>query len=433
MNILQVDTERHIYPKLKWLMFARVLFTSLLLISTIIFQLNRRVETVSTPLALLYILILGVFIISLMYALMLERVRQHFFLAYLQIGTDTFIISLIVFVTGSYSSIFSFLYLVVIIYASMVLLRKGSLIIASLCVLQYGIMIILEYHKVLTPFGIREGLLASNLMPIQLVYKFMIIASGCYAVAFLSSLLSEQAVKTKQELWDMEDQVKRVEKLAAVGEMAAGLAHEIKNPLASLAGSIQILKDSVHLDPDHNRLMQIVLREADRLSSLVNNFLLFARPPAGKPRLVELDKAVTETVELFEKDQRCTGRIAVTKHISPGLQSRIDPIHLRQVLWNLLLNAAEAIEDDGRVNISLFATKNKTACIEISDDGCGMSAETIHSIFDPFFTTKPNGTGLGLSIVHSILETYDSHLDVRSKTDTGTTFTLTFKTVDIPT
>jgi len=427
MNDLQLNSKRDIYPKLKWLMFARLLFTSLLLGSTLIFQLNRQVANVTSSLVLLYILIIVVFLLSLMYALLIKRVRHHIFFAYLQIATDTFIVSLIIFVTGSFSSIFSFLYLVVIIYSSMVLLRKGSTVIATLCVLQYGLMFQLEYYRILEPFGIQEGLLASSHSPVQLAFKFLITACGCYAVAFLSSLLSEQALKTKQELWAMEDQVKRVEKLAAVGEMAAGLAHEIKNPLASLAGSIQILKDSIHLDPDHSRLMQIVLREADRLSALVNNFLLFARPPAGKPEMVELDKAVRETIELFEKDQSCAGRVEVTKTIATGLWARIDPVHLRQVLWNLLLNASEAIEERGKVDVHLFSAKNKTACIEIRDDGCGMNTETIRSIFDPFFTTKPSGTGLGLSIVHSILETYDSHLDVRSRAETGTTFTLTLK------
>ena len=105
----------------------------------------------------------------------------------------------------------------------------------------------------------------------------MITMIACFAVAFLSSLLAEQARKTKKDLLAMEEHVKRVEKMAAAGELGAGLAHEIKNPLASLTGSIQILKEEISYDQKHDRLMQIVLREADRLSSLVNNFLLFAK------------------------------------------------------------------------------------------------------------------------------------------------------------
>jgi signal transduction histidine kinase len=240
-------------------------------------------------------------------------------------------------------------------------------------------------------------------------------------------------VLTRKELWAMEDQVKRVEKMAVIGEMAAGLAHEIKNPLASLAGSIQILKDGIQLDADHARLMKIVLREADRLSSLVNNFLLFARPPAGKSEIIDLSRAITETVELFEKDGACREKITIKKKVSNGICIQMDPIHFRQVLWNLLLNAAEAIDGSGSIDINLFSAKGRKACMEISDTGCGISAEVIGSIFDPFFTTKHNGTGLGLSIVHSILESYDSHLEVRSRQGTGTTFAVHLKRSEPPT
>jgi two-component system sensor histidine kinase PilS (NtrC family) len=238
---------------------------------------------------------------------------------------------------------------------------------------------------------------------------------------------------SKKELWAMEDHVKRVEKMAAMGEMAAGLAHEIKNPLASLAGSIQILKDGVNLEADTARLMQIVLREADRLSSLVNSFLLFAKPPAGKVESIALGKALGDTVELFEKDGGCRAKISIQKEVFPELYIEMDPTHLSQVLWNLLLNAAEAIDGEGSIDIKMYSTKGRSACIEIADNGCGMSKETISSIFDPFFTTKQSGTGLGLSIVHSILESYNSRLGVKSMEGIGTTITLDLKRIDPPT
>ncbi len=257
-----------------------------------------------------------------------------------------------------------------------------------------------------------------------MIYKIMIIMVACFAVAFLSSLLAEQARKTKKELVALEQHVKRVEKMAAIGEMGAGLAHEIKNPLASLAGSIQLLKNDSNSNPDQDKLMQIILREADRLSTLVSNFLLFAKPPASRLKSIELDKVLLETIELFEKDNTCTGRISINKQISSGIRIEMDPVHLRQVLWNLLINAAEAIEGSGSIDIKLYFDKNKYACIEISDNGSGMSDKIMKSIFDPFFTTKKSGTGLGLSIVHSILESYDSRLDVESRENSGTNFTL---------
>jgi two-component system sensor histidine kinase PilS (NtrC family) len=416
--------------KLKWLLFFRILFSSLLLGSTIILQLGENTPPLAPSLLVLYGIIIIIFILSLLYALLFNRMKRDDTFAFIQISIDTFIVSLIIFVTGSFFSVFSFLYLVVIIYSSMLLSRRSTIVVAALCGIQFGIMVDLEYYGVLIPFGMQPFHLAFTYAWNQVIYKIMITMMACFAVAFLSSLLSEQTRKTKKELLAMEDQVKRVEKMAAIGEMAAGLAHEIKNPLASLTGSIQLLKEDIRYDPDYDRLMQIILREADRLSSLVTNFLLYARPPAGKVEAIELDKVLIETAELFEKDGSTDGRISTANKIASGVWVAMDPVHLRQILWNLLLNAAEAIDGEGNIAIEMYPLKNKHACVRIADNGCGMSMETLKLIFDPFFTTKPNGTGLGLSIVHRILEAYDSHLEVESEVNKGTTFTLKLKQIE---
>lgn len=432
MNDSSATATNEYKVKLKWLLFFRLLFSSLLLGSTIILQLGEASSSFAPSLLVLYGIIIAIFILSVVYAVILNRVKHDVVFAFIQIAIDTFFVSIIIFVTGSFFSVFSFLYLVVIIYCAMLLSRRSTLVIAALCGIQFGIMVDLEYFGFLTPFGMEYGQLAATYAWNQVIYKIMITLLACFAVAFLSSLLSEQTRTSKKELRAMETQVKRVEKMAAIGEMAAGLAHEIKNPLASLSGSIQLLREDIQYDPDHDRLMQIILREADRLSSLVTNFLLYAKPPAGKVEEVQLDKALIETAELFEKDSSTDGRISTTKRIEPAVWISIDPVHLRQILWNLLLNAAEAIEGEGKIDIDMYRMKNKQACIKISDSGCGMSQELLKSIFDPFFTTKSSGTGLGLSIVHRILEAYDFHLDVESEVNEGTTFVLKFKQIDSP-
>lgn len=413
-------------------MLFRVLFSTLLLGSSIVLQLGDSPPPIGPPLKFLYGLIAAIFFLSIIYALLLDRVKKTILFAYVQILVDTLVVTVILFVTGSFSSIFSFLYLVVIIYSSILLSIRGTLIIAAICSIQFGIMVDFEYYGVIYPFVADEAMLASYHPWNQVLYKILITMTACFAVAFLSSFLSEQVRSTRKELRDMENHVKRVEKMAAVGEMAAGLAHEIKNPLASLTGSIQLLKEDVQYDPDHDRLMQIILREADRLSSLANNFLLYARPPAGKIESIELEKVIIETAELFEKDASNDGRITTTKKLQPNIWVSMDPVHLRQILWNLLLNASEAIEGQGVIDIEMYELKSKRACIKISDNGCGMSAEELKSIFDPFFTTKPSGTGLGLSIVHRILEAYDFWLNVESEVNKGTTLTIHFKQMDPP-
>ena len=420
--------EEEIKSKLKWLILFRILFSTLLLGSTIILQFGDSPLPLNPPVIILYGLIASIFLLSTVYALVLYRIKRLIYIAYAQIIIDTFIVTVILSVTGNFSSIFSFLYLVVIIYSSILIPIRGTMVIAAICSIQFGIMVDLEYYGVILPFGTQDLLLASAYTWNQVLYKILITMNACFAVAFFSSFLSEQVRRTRHELRIMEDHVKRVDKMAAIGEMAAGLAHEIKNPLASLTGSIQLLREDIRYDADHDRLMQIVLREADRLSSLVTNFLLYARPPAGKVEAMELEKIIIDTAELFEKDANNDGRITTTKNIQSGIWISMDPLHLRQILWNLLINAAEAIEGQGNIHIELFGKKNKQAYIKIADSGSGMSPDDIKLMFDPFFTTKASGTGLGLSIVHRILEAYDALLDVESAINQGTTFTLQFKT-----
>jgi two-component system sensor histidine kinase HydH len=418
--------------ELKWLMFFRILFSVLLLGSTIVLQLGETTTLIEPPLLILYGFIIAIFLISLVYSVLLKRIKKSISFAFTQVCIDTFFVTLIIFVTGGFLSVFSFLYLVVIVYSSMLLPMRGTMVIAALCSIQFGCLVELEYFGILNPYGADANLLAVAYGWSQVLFKLIITAIACFAVAFLSSLLAEQTRRSKKELQTMENHVKRVEKMAAIGEMAAGLAHEIKNPLASLSGSIQLLKEDMRYDPDHDRLMQIILREADRLSSLASNFLLYARPPAGKLEAVKLDRAVLEAAEIFEKDGSNNGRITISQKITPNIWITMDPGHLHQILWNLLLNAAEAIEGEGSIEIEMFSLKNKHVCVKITDDGCGMSKETLTSIFDPFFTTKPNGTGLGLSIVHRILEAYDAWLNVESEVNIGTTVMLNFKQIDPP-
>lgn len=433
MRILQpAEDDKELYSKLKWLMFFRLLFTALLVGSTIMLHLREETSPIAAPLLLLYGLITAVFFVSILYAVLINRIRHLRLFAYIQISLDTFVVTAIIFVTGSFASIFSFLYLLVIIYASMLLYWKGSMSMAALCSIQYGIMIDLEFYGFLKPLGTEGVMLASHYDGSYVLYKIMFTMIACFAVASLSSFLSGQARKTQRELKAMERHVKRVEKLAAAGEMAAGLAHEIKNPLASLRSSIQLIRENMPNDSDSDKLMQIVMREADRLSSLVNSFLLFARPPAGKTEKIDLNKALNEIVELFSQDRACRGRITVRKNNLPGQWIEMDPTHMRQIFWNLLVNAAEAIAGTGWIEIRLQPLKGRQVGVQITDSGCGIPKDAIGFIFDPFFTTKANGTGLGLSIVHSILESYNSWLDVESRVNEGTTFRMKLQCVNPP-
>jgi two-component system sensor histidine kinase PilS (NtrC family) len=418
------------YNRLKWLTFFRLVVTVLLLSAATALQLGKDPSFLTQPLLAVYSLTAGIFFLSALYAWFLKYSDRYSFQAHLQIILDTFIVSLIIFFTGGFSSIFSSLYLVVVIYAGMFLSRGWSFFTAVLCGFQYAAIIALEYFGVARPL-LADGVeLAVNAPGLQVVFKILMILMGCLMVAFLGNLLAEQNRKTRRELAAMEAHVKRVEKMAAVGEMAAGLAHEIKNPLASLSGSIQMLQEDMAPADAHGKLMEIVLRETDRLSSLLSDFLMFAKPPAGAPKVIDLEKALSEIISLFEKDAKCRHAISIGKEVQHDIWIEMDPAHLRQVFWNLLANAAEAIEGDGTITVSATTDRRGQVLLKVRDSGCGIPDEKVKLIFDPFFTTKARGTGLGLSIVHSILESYGNRLDVESRVGAGTTFVVHLKRVE---
>ncbi len=415
-----MSTERDLEQKLKLLMLFRLVFTSIFLGSTIVLQLNENVSPLAPPLLFLYGLIGFIFILSFFYSVMISGIQHKAVFAYIQIGIDTLVVTLIILVTGSFLSFFSFLYLVVIIYSSVLLFRKGSMVMAGLCSLQYAILISLEYYGIIQPYGTDISPLILEFGWLRVLYKVMITAGACYAVALLSGFLSEQTRRSRSELQRMSEHVKRVEKMASLGEMAAGLAHEIKNPLASLSGSIQVLREENRYDPERDNLMRIVLRETDRLTSLVSDFLLFAKPPASKRESIRLDEAINEILELFQENSAIQGNLTIERKLISDIFVEVDPIHLRQILWNLLLNAAEAIEGEGRITVQMVNQKNRWIQIALTDNGAGISGENVDAIFDPFYTTKNSGTGLGLSIVYRILEHYGSRLDVESIEGQGT-------------
>ena len=428
------NPEYDLYRKLKWLIFFRALFAAVLLGSVflVILRAGKDLLLLAHPLFDLFGVAAALLVLSIVYSIFLPRVKRLVFFGYVQIIIDTVFVSFVIFLTGCFSSIFSFLYLVVIVCSSMVIFQRGGMITATICCIQYGIMIDLEYYNILKPFGFDANFLVVNYNWHYVLYRLIITIGACYAVALLSGYLAEQERQAKKDLWAMEGQMKRVEKLAAIGEIAAGMAHEIKNPLASLRGSIQMLRESIPYEPVHDKLMHIILREADRLSGLVSEFLIFARPQAGKVQTILIGKVLEETINLLKADPKCKEKIRIIGHIDANLYARIDPEHLRQVMWNLLNNAAEAITDDGQIEVSLYPQKKTDACISVSDNGCGIGKDDIDSVFDPFFSTKPKGTGLGLSIIQQIISAYDGFIDIASTPGKGTTVTVKLKRVPPP-
>jgi two-component system sensor histidine kinase PilS (NtrC family) len=236
------------------------------------------------------------------------------------------------------------------------------------------------------------------------------------------------------QLREMEEELKRADRLAAVGALAAGMAHEVRNPLASISGSIEILKEEMGNSPRHQQLMQIILREVGHLNSLIADFLLFAKPTSARKERIHLKAVVEDILKVFAQSPDCSPGIRfITKfHDEFTIQGDAQPI--KQVFWNLFINATQAMPDGGELRVETrrcppvlpFIGDQDQGEISISDTGSGIAENEIDKIFDPFFTTKEKGTGLGLSIVHSIVENYRGRIAVRSQLGRGTTFTIIF-------
>jgi len=208
----------------------------------------------------------------------------------------------------------------------------------------------------------------------------------------------------------IEEEMKRIEGLAVAGEIAAAMAHEIRNPMASISGSIQLLKDGAEKSGMNARLMDIVVREIDRLNRLIKDFQLFAKPRKACPRTFDLSRLTLESLELFRNSSHWNRNIRLSTDFRGDIQLESDPEQLRQVLWNLFLNASEAMPDGGVLEVTLermpFDTRREDERVRIvvRDTGGGFDEKDLSKAFNPFFTTKAEGSGLGLPIVKGIVE-----------------------------
>lgn len=526
------DLARFLQP----LMLLRVLLVSLFLGALILLQIRQRQTYFGPVLSLHYLLIASVYLLSLLYVLLYRHYRNDRRFAYGQLLGDTLFITVLIYATGGIDSIFSFLYILIIITASILLLRKGSLIVASASGILYGALLDLHFYGILHPAGGRIGPLGETEAPF-ILYKILVTTAAFYLVAYLSGYLSETLRQSRVELqsrqadldtlevlnqtivasigqclvatdpseriilfnpaaeatfefprwkvlgmplleilpflkdhqtalqpapqgtlgyrtlildipWNappkparflrvtvsplplaspgpqgriylfqdmteirrIEEEKKHVEGLALMGEVAAAMAHEIRNPLASISGSIQMLKGSLPPDPINDRLMEITLREITRLESLVKDFLLFARPRKAAMKTFFLDRLIQDTLTLFVNSLPPPKRTKVEFDMPENIPITSDPEQLKQVFWNLFLNAAEAMAGEGSLGIAAHPPSapdqygSSFIHVTVMDSGPGFSKEALARIFTPFFTTREGGSGLGLATVRRIVE-----------------------------
>jgi two-component system sensor histidine kinase PilS (NtrC family) len=558
---LSLDPHHKMLTNVKALMLGRMIILTLLLTITFIFQVSGN-KNFFVPLTNTFYYFIGLFyLVTIIYALFLKKIKDLYRFAFSQIIIDQFFITALIYFTGGKESFFPIAYIFTIIASSTILYKRGALFSASLSSFLYGLLLLLQLYQWINPLGQPSAYDAS-----QVFYSLIIYMATFYIVAFLSSAISEELKKKKKELIqkqvdynqleafnrniiqsldsglltidlngninflnrtaekilnlggeslkdtsiyrlfpkisemlekvkskvsesspdyqryeslltgydgrklylgfsispltdpegslightlifqditkfkELEEQMKRVDKMAAVGLLAAGMAHEIRNPLASLSGSVQMLNTELNLDENQQHLMEITLREAERLNTLITDFLLFAQPPQTHKILTPIGSVLEETLDLFIHSPSFHDGIRILRPSGQEkIRASIDPDQMKQVFWNLFINAAQSMSNGGKIEVqlgkgkaprgtSLFLSSQLRAKewikISITDSGNGIALEEKEKIFEPFFTTKENGTGLGLSIVHKIIENHQGSIKVESELGRGSTFTI---------
>lgn len=227
------------------------------------------------------------------------------------------------------------------------------------------------------------------------------------------------------DLRHMEQAVTRAERLAGIGRLAANIAHEIRNPLASISGSVEVLKRLPGADAETCDLVDIAVREVDRVNALISNLLDYARPRTEDRQRLDLAEMVAEIGRMFEQERRVK-EVRLQLHAPTSVWVEAASGQMQQVLWNLLRNAAEAMPEGGTIYLST-AQRNVTppeAILMVRDTGIGIATEDLDHIFEPFFSRKVGGTGLGLATTARIVEDHKGTIDVLSQRGKGTTFTV---------
>jgi len=245
-----------------------------------------------------------------------------------------------------------------------------------------------------------------------------------YEDAILRLDESHQKLKDQTDiLFQTEEQLRRADRLSALGELSAGMAHEIRNPLGSIKGAVEILKDDYAPEDAKFEFIQILLKETDRLNHIVQEFLGFARPKHPEFQLVDVNESLESLLTLTGQEARKTG-VVVEKKLDAAIGKRnLDAGLLKQAFLNLILNAIQAMPQGGTLTVQ-SALLSDAVEVKITDTGVGITEEGRKKLFTPFFTTKKSGTGLGLAITYRIIENHHGNIAVASEPGKGTTFSV---------
>ena len=260
--------------------------------------------------------------------------------------------------------------------------------------------------------------------------EFSARGGACLFLGFTASILRNKEgmplgfIFTFQDLTEirvLEEEVGLKKRMAALGEMAAGMAHELRNPLASISGSVQVLRRDLPAGSEQIELMEIILKESRRLDQTIRDFLLFAKPGRFSPERVDLPEILSDSLKLLRNSEefRPTHRLKTVFH-PENIPVVVDSNRMRQVFWNLAKNALKAMPEGGTLTVKALGEVDGQVLVSFSDEGIGMGDAEVARNFQPFHGSFRDGTGLGLAIVYRIIQEHQGRIRVKSRHGAGT-------------
>lgn len=412
---------------LLWMIIFRGMVVSLLLLLALAIEYSASFSFSFIPFIKL---ILTAYLFSAVCFLFYYWGRYPAVQAYVQILADLVLVTALLYVTGGIGSSAYFLYVFPIMGAALVLDQRAAYLTASLAAILFGGLVDGMYLGLVPVAGANA---VTGMTLGSVLYLIFVPWSAFFLIAFLTNSLAARLRKADRALREAERQILVRERLSEAGRISATLAHEIRNPLAAISGSVQVLKRELPLDPEQEELMGIILKESERVSGILGQFLDFALPGKQVFSVVSLPEVLDETLKILRGSGELNGKVRVEgNYLASGLRYYGSQGQFRQVFWNIIKNALRAMPAGGALHIDFLQARRGQVELRFSDTGMGLTAEAKEHLFEPFHSGFEGGRGLGLAVVRRIVDDYEGRIDVRSELDKGTEVVITLPARDMP-
>jgi two-component system, NtrC family, sensor histidine kinase HydH len=409
------DADESRVRRLTWLTFARLLLYLVLLAATSAFYLQGDSSRYPASRRVVVLTLSVAFAVSAFYATWIRTRRALNALAWTQVFIDQAIWTVLVYLSGGPLSGATTFYGLSCALAAVTLGLPGALAAAGVGAVAFLTLIASLANGLLLPPSDQPPFVWKSSL---YLYPTLVSLLGLTIVALLAGYLARRLQTESGRLALVTERAERAERLAALGRIAAALAHEIRNPLGSISGSIEIIREADGLGEDERRLCEIVRHEVARLNDLVGDMMDLAKPRTPNITTVDLARIARDVIDLAQKGGRAEKDVPLVYEGPDSLEARADGAQIRQVIWNLVRNAIQASAAGLPVRVRVTDDR----AVEVTDRGPGIPPEMRGKIFDAFITTRAHGVGIGLAVVRQIVDAHNGTIEVEDAADGGTTF-----------